>query len=722
MNTALFRFVNSTLKTPWLDRVVPVFSDKDYIVIPGIVAVALALYFGNRRVRTAILALIIALGCSDAGSERVLKNLFDERRPYAEIEGVNLHRGNEWQVYNPANYAVDPRKSNAFPSSHAANVAAIAGTLATITPQTLYVTVPLALAVGFSRVYTGNHYPGDVLGGYGWGLCCAFGAVWLSRRVVRRICGPEPTSPPETTPLSPERKTLYVLLAAWTLMNFLFVHTNGFTLAGDEAQYWDWSRRLDLSYYSKPPMIAYVIGLLAGAGGNKEWAIRSGAVLLSSLTLALIHALTVRITRRERAGLIAVAALMAMPFSWVGSVLMTIDPLLIACWTAALYTFHRAVNGDRGMWLLTGLALGLGMLSKYTMAFAYLVFALYLLLLDRRWLRRPQPYVAVLISLACLSGVLYWNYAHDWVSLRHTAAIGADESGLSVKSVGRVFEYVGAQAGLVSPLLFGFLAWAAWKTTRRFREDRDMALLSLAALVVFGGYALISLTHRPQANWPVAAYPAAACALGALWTTQERSRRATGWLFAALALGCVLGVAVRSTSLAYTLSPQFAPPQAREDRLYLPGGLEIAPGKDPTNELVGGRELGQALSKYEGSEKTLAPFIFSDRYQMTALAAFYTPGRPRTYCMSFGDRRLNQYDLWGGWNRLVGKDGIFVTGGDESRARLFIEGMLQRGAFKQGEYLETVEIWRGPVLVKTYTISRLFQYSGYDWTANTTEF
>jgi len=174
-----------------------------------------------------------------------------------------------------------------------------------------------------------------------------------------------------------------------------------------------------------------------------------------------------------------------------------------------------------------------------------------------------------------------------------------------------------------------------------------------------------------------------------------------------------VGVFARSTDLLYLAGA----PGERPDRLYL-GPVAIDPRKDPTNELRGGRELGEALSRVllAEAQEGRAPFICSDRYQLTALAAFYTKGRPHTYCLNMGKRRLNQYDLWGGWEQLVGKDALFVTGGDVSRARFYIGALKHWGAFEDGQCLETVEVRRGDTLIKTYTISRLEGYTGYAWT------
>jgi undecaprenyl-diphosphatase len=193
MNVALFRFLNGTIQNPFLDRVLPLVSSKDFVVVPGIVAVLLLLYFGTGRTRVCLVALGLALVCSNFGSEKLLKNFFEEKRPYATLEGVHLHRTRVWVTSNPEWFVQDTRQSNSFPSSHAANVAAVAVVLAFVRRRTLWGTIPLAALVGLSRVYTGNHYPGDVVAGYVWGAACGYflasGALWLARSIWRGAIG-----------------------------------------------------------------------------------------------------------------------------------------------------------------------------------------------------------------------------------------------------------------------------------------------------------------------------------------------------------------------------------------------------------------------------------------------------------------------------------------------------------------------------------------------------
>ncbi len=712
MDTALFKLINDSMRCPLLDQLMPVLSDKDFVVLPGLMALIVLFYFGGRYVRTCMLVLLIGLALSDTGSEKVIKNLVQQNRPYGDVELVHLHRNGEWTEYQSVWYAHDPRRSFGFPSSHASNMAMIAVVLAFLSRRTLWVTVPLALLVGLSRIYTGNHYPSQVLAGYAWGSLCAFVSINLCFWAVRRIWGqaseieaPRP-SPPR------ERVLFYWLLGGWTAMNFIYVHLNLFDLAGDEAQYWDWSRRLALGYYSKPPMIAYVMHLFTSAGGNQEWSLRTGAILFTSGALALVYALTLRIARNERAALIAAVSAIAMPASWAGSVIMTIDPVLLFFWALAMYAFHRAIKGDWGMWALTGFALGLGLLSKYTMALLMVSFALHLLVAERKLLRTRGPYIALLISLLCLSGVLYWNYEHDWVSFRHTASIGAGEGAKASHLLQRIGEFWGAQAGIVSPLLFGFFFWAWWWCLRCFRQNTDAVYLVLCGGALFVFYALVALVRDPEPNWPIAAYLSAAIALGWAWTSQPRGGHARKWLAAALILGCLIGVIGRSTDALYALgrAPQ---PSEREDRIYI-GPLRINPDMDPTDKMRGGREIGQALEGLAGDSKN-GPFLFSDRYQLTAWLSYYTSGRPKAYCFPY-ERRQNQYDLWGGWEKLKGRDALFVTGGGLEKAQLWIDGLVELNVFERGECLKTVEVRRGHTLLKTYTISRLYRYAGFKLT------
>jgi undecaprenyl-diphosphatase len=67
--------------------------------------------------------------------------------------------------------------SKSFPSSHASMAVVGTFTVGTLYPAALPALVLLTLVLGFSRVYLGVHYLGDVLGGLAFGL--VFGAFWI---------------------------------------------------------------------------------------------------------------------------------------------------------------------------------------------------------------------------------------------------------------------------------------------------------------------------------------------------------------------------------------------------------------------------------------------------------------------------------------------------------------------------------------------------------------
>jgi 4-amino-4-deoxy-L-arabinose transferase-like glycosyltransferase/membrane-associated phospholipid phosphatase len=734
MNVWFFRLVNDSMKNRVLDAILPLFSDKDYIVIPAIAFLVAGLYLGRRRTRVHLVALVLAIALSNLVAEKVIKNAFQTHRPYAAIKGVHLYRSGEWHDYDPHWYTIDPRKSNGFPSSHVVNMAAAAAVLAIWWPATLWVTAPLALLVGFSRVYTGNHFPLDVLGGYVWGVACGLVVVWAVRSVAGRLA-PARDDERIQQPRPFARNVFPWILSTWVVLNFISLHVSSFDLTGDEAKYWNWSRHLQLGYYGNPPMVAYVDALLVGAGGNKEWSLRSGAVLLLAGAVALLYELAYRITRRDSAALLTACAALALPATWVGSVLMTENPLLVFFWALAMYAFHCAVSeetpgslvvqsrplpqgedrddgvssrrADAGyplfMWVLTGFALGMGILSNYTMAILYVAFALYLILADRRWLRTRAPFVATAVMLVLQIGMLRWNASNDWTSFRDTASVGAVGYG---NLFGNVTAFWGGQAGAVSPLLLALFLWAAWRCYRARNTSRDGFFLFLCFAAPFTFYAIVSVFRAPDPSWPIAAYMAGAVALGWAWTERPRSIAARWWLGGGLALGTFMGMAVRCTDIIDVMPVSYS---EAEDRLSAQGP-SVDQDRAPTYEIQGGRQLGAAVSKYlAGQPEREGPFVLSDRWELSALTAFYAKGRPNAYCFNFGTRQPNQYEPWGR-EKLAGRDAILVLGGNEAKARLYIEGLVQRKIFESGEFLDIVPVRRGKSVITTYTLSRVRGY------------
>lgn len=179
LDRALFALLNRGWTHPWLDETMPLLTNSR-LWVPMLAVVALWLWFGAEgRWRPLVLCLGVAVGLADLTSARLLKRWVGRSRPCCVEPQVRL--------------LVGCSKSRSYPSSHAANAGAVAGVVLGETGWAAGLPVLLlALAVSYSRVYVGVHYPLDVVGGFCLGLALAR-LVILARR---RWWGPSPAAPP----------------------------------------------------------------------------------------------------------------------------------------------------------------------------------------------------------------------------------------------------------------------------------------------------------------------------------------------------------------------------------------------------------------------------------------------------------------------------------------------------------------------------------------------
>ncbi len=449
---------------------------------------------------------------------------------------------------------------------------------------------------------------------------------------------------------------LFLFLSFAVTFHLWFIASGHFNLAPDEAHYWSWSKRLDWSYYSKGPMVAYLIALSTRLGADSEFFVRLPAVLLSAGSALLTFALAGGLCGSRRVGLEAVLLLAAMPLAEAGSILMTIDAPLVFFWSLTLVLIHRALTTQgNAWWLLAGIGLGLGLLSKYSMAAMVPQIFFYLMLsrAHRFWLRRSGPYLALGVGLLLFFPVLWWNAMHDFVSFRHLLGqLGGGKTGVApVLSFG---EFIGSQMGVVTPVLFILLMIGMWHAGRaglaRSGDDASLFLFCAFAPVLLA-CAVLSLWTKVQANWAAPAYLAATIA-AAKWRSGSSAGDVSphrGWRNRPLfATALITGFLVSAIG--------HFPQSLASVGIALPRGL------DPTARLRGWAEIGRQVSEvYQEMSRRRPTFVFSDQYQIASEMMFYVPAHPKTYTIQLG-QRLNQFDLWGGTAEVLGWDAIFVTG------------------------------------------------------------
>jgi len=312
----------------------------------------------------------------------------------------------------------------------------------------------------------------------------------------------------------------------------------------DEAQYWMWSRTFDWGYFSKPPLIAWVIGATTAlAGTDAEWAIRLGSPIAHAIAAAAIFVLG-RVMYGPWAGFWAGLGWLMLPGIWFASSLMSTDSLLLPLWSLALLAMWRLASTRAWFWaVMLGIALGVGVLAKYAMLYFVVCTALAALWLTpvRQGLARGRGLAAGSIALALIAPNAIWNAQNGFVTAEHTVANARFDVG-DMFNLDELMEFVLGQAGVLGPIVFLVLIGLLWRAGRRAPtlSDRDKFLLAYI-LPPFLFVSIIAFVSRANANWAAVAYPATL-----IWVTGSLCASVAGrrTLAAATALNMALGLAM----------------------------------------------------------------------------------------------------------------------------------------------------------------------------------
>ncbi len=404
------------------------------------------------------------------------------------------------------------------------------------------------------------------------------------------------------------RLMLALLLGLLLAVRLLALLTNRTDLFFDEAQYWSWSQEPAFGYYSKPPLVAWLIGATTAVCGQGEACIRVAAPLLHTVTAAALFALGSRLYGVS-VGFLSALVFATLPGVSLSSGIISTDVPLLTAWAIALWALVVMIDDKRAWWpgVVAGLALGAGLNAKYAMAYFVVCLGVYLAFTpERRWLLRDRRlWLALGLGIALIVPNLVWNASNSFATFSHTAD-NAKWSG-SLFRPGKAAEFLAGQFGVFGPILFCAYLIIAWRWWRRGLEPADRLLLafSLPIILIVTIQAFISRAH---ANWAAAAYVAAA-----VLVTQTMVRDvARRWLSASFWLhGAIVLVLAVATAFA--------------GRFALPGGA------DPFARTLGWRELADGTrSRLEAARKAGRPFgaVITDERATTAELLYYMRDEP----------------------------------------------------------------------------------------------
>ena len=314
-------------------------------------------------------------------------------------------------------------------------------------------------------------------------------------------------------------------------------------LTGDEAYYWEWSRRPAFGYTDHPPMVAWAIAL----GAPLHWGafgVRLGCVLCGlGATVATFAA--ARRLGGDGAGLAAAAALTLAPLCSIAFATASPDGPYVLFWCAALWCTIALWNAPRAeLAALLGLFLG-GVTLSRAFGWAIALPALAVLLLAESRQRRRAGAIALIVLLIAYAPFVVWNATHGWATIAFS---------LAGRHVNEGFSPLRA-AGFAGTLLAAYGIGTALGASAAVLRSRQ-ALLRWTALPLVGALFALALFERVEIYWACGPFASAAVAAGVAFAALGAPARvrwaaaAVGSAFPLLVFALAAGLSIPATSHA----------------------------------------------------------------------------------------------------------------------------------------------------------------------------
>ena len=201
MDRTLFFLINREWTNPALDRFMAVLTDFNVWFVPTLVLMVAVWLKGRFRARAFLVMAALAVGVNDGIIARTLKRMTDRPRPHQMLAGVRqvelgrdtvgLLRVSQPLRIKASKAATRPVAGRSFPSGHTINSFSVAFVCIAFYRRRAWLTLIPAALVGYSRIYTGSHWPTDVAISVliAFGMTCLLIALseWLWPHIAARF-------------------------------------------------------------------------------------------------------------------------------------------------------------------------------------------------------------------------------------------------------------------------------------------------------------------------------------------------------------------------------------------------------------------------------------------------------------------------------------------------------------------------------------------------------
>lgn len=424
------------------------------------------------------------------------------------------------------------------------------------------------------------------------------------------------------------------------IIRVVSIHILHIPLYADEAQYWFWSLTPNFGYYSKPPVIAYGIWISTYLFGDSEFAIKLFSPFLHTFIACLIYLIAGRISRSVAST--SAFLYITMPAVSISSLIISTDPFLMMFWALSLLFLLRAHEKDAWLdWVMLGAFCGLGMLSKYNMILFLPSALLYSFLNTNKkqsMLNNRKFYVALLVSFLVFSPNIWWNLQHHFVSFKHIKELTGSYNGWF--NIKKGMEFLGAQFGIMGPILFSVILYIPFKLFKVRKKVGDEKLLLICftypfILVMIG----IGFISKAYANWAAPAYISGVI-LAAIYLHENKKKLIVK---SSLAFGVFFG------SLVYSYQPIIS---------FL--GIYLTSSSDIFYRMRGGREMSIKLAEIMKDYPNAVIAVAERKDQ--ALITYYLRGEGREIIKWNPEKLTKDYfAMVSEANDYKGRDIIIVT-------------------------------------------------------------
>jgi len=264
----------------------------------------------------------------------------------------------------------------------------------------------------------------------------------------------------------------------------------------DEYLYLAQTEHLAWGFMEVPPALAFLGAGIRFFGDGIIW-IKFIPALFGCAMIFMIAKMVADLGGKHWAQITAVLA-----FAVVPAFLRThhlFQPVFLNQFMWTLLTFlvvRLLVTENKYYWYGIGATIGVGMLTKYTMAFPVAGLLSGVLLTPQRyWLSRKEPYLAALLALFILLPNIYWQYSHNWPIINHMNELRETQL-VNVRPtffLTMQFLMLFAASLLWSPGLISFFT----KAQSKFRMIGWMYICMILLLLVLSGKPYYSLGMYP---------------------------------------------------------------------------------------------------------------------------------------------------------------------------------------------------------------------------------